>query len=202
MRLPLLILALACLAASKGAHVDPIKVRFHGLQIIQTPDSQLWSESEIARTHWPLLAFVAKGRTNSAYGFQMRVRGQAGDRTNRLYLVVDKSGKLIKPDPKYFVRDDPWARVLPPPPLAKSTVKQSLSVAPPRSITIAWQSCDDSTSSFRVYLTKDLKTWTLVTETPDFSTSVLCDQSGPNFFGVKAVNAFGESAFGTKSPCQ
>lgn len=97
--------------------------------VITHPDKALWSESEIARAgvstngpFWPMLAGAGKAHQCA----QMRLRGEAGDRTNRNYLVVcslrhwgftkaaqraraeHAQGDMIKPEAKFFRREDPF----------------------------------------------------------------------------------------------
>lgn len=88
--------------------------------------------------------------------------------------------------------------------LAKvSTVKQSLTVGPPAPVMLPfpWTSCDWSVSFFRVYTSTNHFNWDLYSTTTDLSVVVTCDQPGAHFFRVKAVNAYGESDWGTKGNC-
>lgn len=70
------------------------------LYTLRRPDAQLWSQSEIALTGWPILG----GHECK----QARVRGIMGDRVNRNFLVVQmRDGKMIVPSQKHFIGEDP-----------------------------------------------------------------------------------------------
>ncbi len=196
----ILFAALSLQAFAKGVKQE-LKVTWGGHTYLLNPDADCWSQHEIAQTTWPNPSWVVKGKTNSFAGAQMRVRGDAGDRTNRNYLVRNlNTEKLIRPDAKYFRRADPFIAGAPMPPqvvATKSVVKESLSTPPARVIHMSWVDCGGAVA-FRVYTSNDLAHWTLYQETSDFTAPITCDQTGPNYFGVKAVGADGsESGWGS-----
>ena len=105
-RLLLTFLLLATVA--QAAQVEPLTYRQGGRRyVIALPDSQLWSVAELARAvQWHEAGKLFIGGQEIR---QARVRGSAGDRTNRNYLVtVIRTGKRLSPAEKYFVRPDPW----------------------------------------------------------------------------------------------
>lgn len=60
----------------------------------------LWSQSQVARTLWPVV-----GRSECV---QRRVRGEAGDRVGQNYLVLTMNRlRVVRPLAKWFVRPDP-----------------------------------------------------------------------------------------------
>jgi hypothetical protein len=194
--------ALAAVASAKG--IKPaVKVHWQGHNYLLDPDYDCWSQHEVAQATWPNPSWVVKGKTNSFAGAQMRVRGQAGDRTNRNYLVINlKTGRLVRPDAKYFRRADPFTRLPPMPP--PSLVVQSSQMPAPAVVVKhwSWQACDDRTAFFRFYTSTDAKTWTVLQESDAPYLEVICNQAGPHFFGIKAVSADGqESGWGHDGAC-
>lgn len=64
--------------------------------------ADLWSQSAIAQTAWPHI----RGQECAQY----RVKGEAGDRTSRNYLVVTLDRLRVIPfHPKHLIRPDPYA---------------------------------------------------------------------------------------------
>ena len=106
----LLLTLLLLVSVAEAAKPEPLTYKLGGRRyVIALPDSQLWSQSEVARAvQWHEAGKLFIGGQEIR---QARVRGEAGDRTNRNYLVtVVRTGKRLSPAEKYFVRPDPWAR--------------------------------------------------------------------------------------------
>lgn len=107
----LLVLTLLLLVSvAQAAKVEPLTYKVGGRRyVIALPDQQLWSVAEVARAvQWHEAGKLFIGGQEIR---QSRVRGGAGDRTNRNYLVtVMRTGKRLSPEARYFVRPDPWAK--------------------------------------------------------------------------------------------
>lgn len=81
--------------------IKPITVQFAGRRRTIRDDAALWSQSMVARTGYPTI--------NGHPCAQMRVRGPAGDRTGRNYLVVDlDTGRALRFRESMVVREDPY----------------------------------------------------------------------------------------------
>ncbi len=81
--------------------IPTVKFRRGNVTFRISDDRQLWSQHEIAQTHWPV---VGNQRC-----MQQRVRGYAGERESRNWLVLTERGlELVRPLKKYFVRPDPY----------------------------------------------------------------------------------------------
>ena len=184
----LLMMATAAEAAKKP---EPLTYKSGGRRyVITLPDSQLWSQSEVARAvQWHKAGELSIGGQAIR---QARVRGVAGDRTNRLYLVVViKTGKRLSPEARYMVRPDPWPSVpvaAPMPPQATKTLssaKSGANAAQPLTVTLTWADVpgavpagwgatalvmmpDGGPKFWTVSASRDLRAWrtVAVTETP------------------------------------
>lgn len=72
-----------------------------GNRIIRFSAKDLWSQSDIARTDWPIIRGLEC--------CQRRVMGEAGDRESRIYLVTQLDRlRVVKRNEKLFTRQDPW----------------------------------------------------------------------------------------------
>jgi len=183
---------LLCLTATaQAAKPEPLSYKLGGRRyVIAVPDRQLWSQSEVARAvQWHKAGELSIGGQAVR---QARVRGVAGDRTNRLYLVVViKTGKRLSPEARYMVRPDPWASVpvaAPMPPAAAKTLaapKSASKAAMPLTVTLTWADVpgavpagwgatalvmmpDGGPKFWTVSASRDLRAWrtVAVTETP------------------------------------
>lgn len=154
----LLLTLLLLVSVAQAAKVEPLTYKVGGRRyVIALPDQQLWSVAEVARAvQWHEAGKLFIGGQEIR---QSRVRGGAGDRTNRNYLVtVMRTGKRLSPGEKYFVRPDPWAKVgkgaeekggkgapMPPKSMARSlSPLPPFSSAAPLTHTLTW---DDATGA-------------------------------------------------------
>jgi hypothetical protein len=151
MRKQTVILAIVLLAdtllALAAPKPEPLTYKSGGRRyVITLPNTQLWSQSEVARSvQWHE---AGKLYIDGKEIRQARLRGEAGDRTNRNYLVtVVRTGKRLSPSERYFVRPDPWThRPAPPTPVsiapARAPAKLALpskSLQAPSTMLLSWQ---------------------------------------------------------------
>lgn len=201
---------------AEAAKPEPLTYKVGGRRyVITVPDKQLWSQAEVARSvQWHRAGELTIGGQAIR---QARVRGEAGDRTNRLYLVtVIKTGKRLSPDPKYFVRPDPWAGKavsgsvgewvsgpLPPKALSRPpTHSLTHSPAAPVSLTLTWPdvagwyshpwsntpvAADGGTRFWTVLSTEDFRTWR-VADVVDTNRCVVTSTNQAMFYLVQWRN--------------
>lgn len=195
-----LMLLLLCftLSASAASKPEPLTYKLGGRRyVIALPEKQLWSVSEVAQAasgHASGTLFIDGKEVRQA-----RVRGQAGDRIGRNYLVVImRTGKRLTPEPRYMVRPDPFiSRPLPPSPPKSSALSPrkattAFSLSAPVSLRLAWDNVsggqpggwgagpeimpDGGTRFWTVYSSTNLSSWTF------------CDTVTTNSFQFESIN--------------
>lgn len=81
--------------------IPTVKFKRGSVMFRISDDRQLWSQHEIAQTLWPVVG--------GQRCIQQRVRGYAGEREAKNYLVITERGsELVRPLKKFFVRPDPY----------------------------------------------------------------------------------------------